>query len=81
MNDRQRVVGDQLPRQNPAYGPLVPRQLRLARLCLWSASENARARSLHWAANTKGTLTVVVPLDGGKDQFRTREATQLERPG
>jgi hypothetical protein len=25
-------LGDQLSQQNPAYGPLVPRQLRLARI-------------------------------------------------
>lgn len=78
MNDRQLHQGDQVKRQNPAYGQLRPRRWSSrstgARLCC--RLEGAG----YCEANTKGTFTVVEPLDAGKRQPWTRLPMQLARP-
>lgn len=42
--------------------------------------DSSRPEGPYCAAKTKGTLTVVCPLDAGNCQPRTRRAMQLARP-
>ena len=65
-----RAPGDWTGEQNPAYE--LPDHAGLAPACFYL--------DRHWAANTNGTLTVVVPLDAGNCQPRTRAAIQFDSP-